>query len=67
MPRTAQALLDLLEPVAREADRGSRIELRDPIAAFGTAAISEIRSWLGDPEMVSLRYPGSREGASGRL
>jgi len=66
MPRTAQALLDLLEQ-AREADRGSRIELRDPIAAFGTAAISEIRSWLGDPEMVSLRYPGHREGRVGRL
>jgi hypothetical protein len=53
MPNTAQGLLDLLEQ-AREADLSSRIELRDPIAAHGVLAIKEIRSWLGDPAMVSF-------------
>ena len=53
MQSSTQGLLDLLEQ-AREADRGSRIDFRDPIAAHGVAAINQIRSWLGDPAMVSF-------------
>ena len=46
-----EGLLDLLDQ-AREADLATRIEFRDPIAAHGVAAITEIRSWLGDQAMV---------------
>lgn len=63
MPRTAQGLLDLLEE-AREADLGSRIEFRDPIAAYGVAAIKEIRSWLGDQAMTSFAVRVIEKAAS---
>ncbi len=53
MPTTAEGLLDLLDQ-AREADLGSRIEYRDPIAAYGSVAIREVRSWLADATLVSF-------------
>ncbi len=53
MPTTAEGLLDLLDE-AREADLGSRIEYRDPIASYGSVAIREVRSWLADATLVSF-------------
>ncbi|HYK94547.1 MAG TPA: hypothetical protein VE011_01615, partial [Candidatus Dormibacteraeota bacterium] len=53
MTSTTQALLDLLGQ-AREADLLSRIEWRDPIAAFGTEAVQAIRPWLADPATASF-------------
>ena len=53
MPRTSEGLLDLLDQ-AREADARSRIEYRDAIAAHGSAAIREVRSWLGDANLAAF-------------
>lgn len=61
--RATEGLLDLLER-AREADPGSRIELRDPIAVYGVAAIKEIRSWLGDSAMVHFAIRVIEKAAS---
>ena len=58
-----EGLLDLLEH-AREADLSTRIEFRDSIGAHGVNAITEIRSWLGDPAMVSFAIRVIEKAAS---
>ena len=46
--------LDGLLTRAREADPGNRIELRDPIAAYGEIAIDAMTDWLGDPRLAAF-------------
>ena len=50
---TSSALDQLLER-ARTADPLDRIELRDPIAAHGEAAIDELTDWLADPRLAAF-------------
>ena len=58
-----EGLLDLLEQ-AREADLSTRIEFRNSIGAHGIDAITEIRSWLADPAMVSFAIRVIEKAAS---
>lgn len=46
--------LDELLGQAREADPGERINLRDPIAAHGEAAIEAMTDWLGDHRLAAF-------------
>lgn len=39
---------------ARTARPHSRIELRDPIALYGTRAIAEVAPWVGDPQLCAF-------------
>ncbi len=50
---TSPSLDQLLER-ARTADPRDRIELRDPIAAHGEAAIDELTDWLADPRLAAF-------------
>jgi hypothetical protein len=43
--------LDDLLRLARAADGMTRMDLRDPIAAFGPAAVVRLRTWLTDPRL----------------
>jgi hypothetical protein len=47
-PDEAMANLYDLAKSARDADPGDRISFRDPIAAYGVAAIPSMTEWLGD-------------------
>jgi hypothetical protein len=44
-------LNDLIQQ-ARQASPNDRIELRDPIAAYGDAAINAMAEWLADPKLT---------------
>ena len=46
--------LDDLLTQAREAEPGDRINLRDPIAALGEAAIDAMADWLGDAQLAAF-------------
>lgn len=46
--------LDELLSQAREADPADRINLRDPIAAHGEAAIDAMADWLGDRRLAAF-------------
>ena len=46
--------LDELLTQAREADPADRINLRDPIAAFGESAVDSMVDWLGDPRLAAF-------------
>jgi hypothetical protein len=48
--RRLDPLDDLLRR-ARAADGMTRMDLRDPIAAFGPAAVVQLRTWLTDPRL----------------
>ena len=63
-----EVTLDRLLRDARDADRKTRIDWRDPIAAYGVAAVGPMRSWLEDPVLgafagVVLEKIGHRTGA----
>ena len=46
--------LDAALDAARDADPGTRIELRDAIAAHGEDAIDAMTDWLGDPRLAAF-------------
>lgn len=46
-------IADLLQR-PRDADPSARIDLRDPIAAYGEAAIDAMSDWVGDPRLGAL-------------
>lgn len=46
------ATLDQLVAQARSASANQRIELRDPIAGYGTDAINAMAEWLADPQLT---------------
>lgn len=43
--------LEALLAAAKSAEPGDRINLRDPIAAHGVAAITTMESWISDPRL----------------
>ena len=51
---TTTASLDELLTLAAEADPGTRIDLRDPIAAHGALAADAMTDWLGDPRLAAF-------------
>jgi hypothetical protein len=53
MADASGALVALLAD-AREADPAHRIDLRDPIAAHGAAAIEAVGPWLKDPVLAAF-------------
>jgi hypothetical protein len=53
MTDASGALAELIAD-AREADPTHRIDLRDPIAAHGAAAIEAIGPWLKDPALAAF-------------
>jgi hypothetical protein len=53
MTQTKDALSDLLER-AEAADPAHRIDLRDPIAAHGAAAIEAVAPWLKVPTLAAF-------------
>jgi len=53
MTNASGALAALLAD-AREADPAHRIDLRDPIAAHGAAAIEAVGPWLKDPTLAAF-------------
>lgn len=53
MTDSAAALAKLLER-AESADPANRIDLRDPIAAHGTAAIEAVTPWLRIPSLAAF-------------
>lgn len=53
MTESAAALAELLER-AESADPANRIDLRDPIAAHGTAAIEAVTPWLRVPSLAAF-------------
>jgi hypothetical protein len=53
MTNAAGALAALLAD-AREADPAHRIDLRDPIAAHGAAAIEAVGPWLKEPALAAF-------------
>src|SRR5512144_391041 len=53
MTQASGALAALLAD-AREADPVHRIDLRDPIAAHGAAAIEAIGPWLREPALAAV-------------
>lgn len=64
--------LDKLLRAAECADGLTRIDFRDPIAAYGPRAIEKLRPWLADPRLGSFavrtiaqagRHPGAAEAA----
>ncbi len=50
----ASAVLAALLADARDADPAHRIDLRDPIAAHGAAAIEAMTPWLKDPALAAF-------------
>ena len=50
----ASGALDVLLADAREADPTHRIDLRDPIAAHGAAAIEAVGPWLKEPALAAF-------------
>jgi hypothetical protein len=50
----ADARLAELLAKAREASPSTRIELRDPVAQFGEAAVDAMAEWLGDPRLAAF-------------
>src|SRR4051794_16833813 len=46
--------LDQLLTSARDAAPGDRIELRDPIAAYGESAIDAMADWVSDPRLAGF-------------
>ncbi len=53
MTNASGALAELLAD-AREADPAHRIDLRDPIAAHGAAAIEAVGPWLKEPTLAAF-------------
>ncbi len=53
MTQASGALAALLAD-AREADPAHRIDLRDPIASYGAAAIEAIGGWLKEPALAAF-------------
>ncbi len=51
---TASGALAALLADAREADPAHRIDLRDPIAAHGAAAIEAVGPWLKEPTLAAF-------------
>jgi hypothetical protein len=50
----ASGALDTLLADARDADPTHRIDLRDPIAAHGAAAIEAVGPWLKEPALAAF-------------
>ena len=50
----ASGALETLLADAREADPAHRIDLRDPIAAHGAAAIEALGPWLKEPALAAF-------------
>lgn len=71
----ASGVLAALLADARDADPAHRIDLRDPIAAHGAAAIEAVSPWLKDPTLAAFAIrviaraglEGEREAAQATL
>ena len=71
----AEDALDVLLARAESADPGHRIDLRDPIAAHGAAAIEAMTPWLKVPNLAAFAIrviakaglDGEREAAQAAL
>ncbi len=71
----ASGVLAALLADARDADPAHRIDLRDPIASHGAAAIEAVTPWLKDPTLAAFAIrviaraglDGEREAAQAAL
>ena len=64
MPEGTRSLGDLLDQ-ARAASPVDRIELRDPIAAYGTVAVTAVGPWVDDPKLAAFAVRVIEKAAMG--